>query len=230
MQKDVKNAKNFIKLIMLYYVVLTVLGDILSFRSGIGYAIFGIVASSIPLIAMLTQLDSIYQGNRKALNGVALLICISIFGYAFSLLNSRQGISKFIIPGLLTISYLIQLAYLYLSKSMKNLFTYTDKINSLNWLWSWGGKCVGYKDGDNLWGYDGHNIGKFYGIEIYSPDGCYLFEQYSNGRLVIDKSKKNKTNEQYTPLNTREAIDKKDDISGLALYANFKDLTSIINI
>lgn len=227
MHKDVKKAKNSIRLIMIYYIVLTVLGDILSFRFGIGYAIFCIVASSIPLIAMLTQLDSIYQGNRKALNGIALLICISILGYAFSLLNSKQDISKFIIPGLLTISYLIQLAYLYLSKSMKKLFTYTDKINTLNWLWSWGGKCVGYKDGDYLWGYDGHNIGKFYGMEVYSPDSCYLFEQYSNGRLVIDKSKKNKTNEQYTPLNTREAIDKKDDISGFVLYANFEDLPNL---
>lgn len=227
MQKDVKKARNSIKLIMLYYILLTVLGDILSFRSGIGYAIFCIVASLIPLIAMLTQLDSIYQGSKKALNGVAVLICISIFGYAISLLYNRQGISKYIVPGLLTISYLILLAYLYLSKSMKNLFTYTDKINSLNWLWSWGGKCVGYKDEDYLWRYDGHNIGKFYGIEVYSPDGCYLFEQYSNGRLVIDKSKKNNTNEQYAALNTREAIDKKDDISGFALYANFEDLPSL---
>jgi hypothetical protein len=54
----------------------------------------------------------------------------------------------------------------------------------MEWLWTWGGKCFGYKDGDNLWAYSGEHIGKFKENEIYDRNGHYLGEIMSSNRLM----------------------------------------------
>ena len=44
----------------------------------------------------------------------------------------------------------------------------------MDWLWTWGGRCFGYRDGDDLWTYDGRHVGRFHDDEVYAPDGQYL--------------------------------------------------------
>jgi hypothetical protein len=36
----------------------------------------------------------------------------------------------------------------------------------MRWLWTWGGICFGYRDGEDLWTYDGHHVGKFHADEV----------------------------------------------------------------
>jgi hypothetical protein len=57
----------------------------------------------------------------------------------------------------------------------------------MNWLWTWGGKCFGYPDGDNLWSHDGRHVGSFHDDEIYAADGRYL-GKVMGSRLITDKS------------------------------------------
>ena len=59
----------------------------------------------------------------------------------------------------------------------------------MKWLWTWGGKCFGYKDGENLWTYSGKHVGKFSGDEIYDKNGHYL-GVLINDKLITNKSKK----------------------------------------
>jgi hypothetical protein len=60
----------------------------------------------------------------------------------------------------------------------------------MEWLFTWDGKCFGYREGDNLWTHDGRHIGRFYGEEVYGQDGKYLGEIMSGNRLITNKSKK----------------------------------------
>src|SRR5690242_15576499 len=40
-------------------------------------------------------------------------------------------------------------------------------------LWTWTGIDFGYRDGDELWSHDGRHVGRFYGDQVYAPDGSY---------------------------------------------------------
>lgn len=44
------------------------------------------------------------------------------------------------------------------------------------WLWTWSGKSFGYREGDRLFTLEGLEVGRFYGREVYGPDGAYLGE------------------------------------------------------
>lgn len=52
----------------------------------------------------------------------------------------------------------------------------------MQWLWTWGGKSFGYRDGDNLWTQDGRHVGRFHGDEVYGADGSYLGEIRNKNR------------------------------------------------
>jgi hypothetical protein len=45
----------------------------------------------------------------------------------------------------------------------------------MGWLFTWGGKCFGYREGDDLWTHDGRHIGRFYGEEVYGKRGQSQF-------------------------------------------------------
>jgi hypothetical protein len=59
----------------------------------------------------------------------------------------------------------------------------------MDWFWTWGGKCFGYRTGDNLFTYDGRQAGRFYGDEVYGSDGHYLGE-IKNNNLITHSAKK----------------------------------------
>ena len=50
----------------------------------------------------------------------------------------------------------------------------------MGWIWTLGGTCFGYRDGDKLWDHEGHNVGTFQGDEVYGLDGHYLGEIKDN--------------------------------------------------
>jgi hypothetical protein len=55
-------------------------------------------------------------------------------------------------------------------------------------LWSWTGKYIGYKEGENVWSADGKYLGKLLDEELFAPDGHYLGE-ICEGRLLVDRDK-----------------------------------------
>ena len=50
----------------------------------------------------------------------------------------------------------------------------------MDWLWNWGGECFGYREGDSLFTYFGHEVGRFDGEEIFGSNGRYLGEVMSD--------------------------------------------------
>jgi hypothetical protein len=39
----------------------------------------------------------------------------------------------------------------------------------MDWLWTWGGTCFGYRDGDDLWTHGGKHVGRFEGEKSLVP-------------------------------------------------------------
>jgi hypothetical protein len=60
----------------------------------------------------------------------------------------------------------------------------------MDWFWTWGGECFGYRNGDWLFAYTGRQVGKFYDDEVYGADGRYLGEVRSKNRLITHRGKK----------------------------------------
>lgn len=60
----------------------------------------------------------------------------------------------------------------------------------MEWLWSWGGRCIGYRIGDSLFTCEGRQLGQFgEGDEIYGSNGDYLGEIRGGDRLITNLSK-----------------------------------------
>src|SRR6266853_5362024 len=66
-----------------------------------------------------------------------------------------------------------------------------------SWLWTWNGVCFGYRRGDSLFTYDGIEVGRFSGAEVYGAEGSYLGEVRSTeedgDRLITSSYKKLRT-------------------------------------
>jgi hypothetical protein len=61
----------------------------------------------------------------------------------------------------------------------------------MDWLWTWGGECFGYRNDEGLFTYYGREVGRFDGEEVYGRDGRYLGEIKSDIRLITCLSKRN---------------------------------------
>jgi hypothetical protein len=90
------------------------------------------------------------------------------------------------------------------------------------WLWTWGGRCFGYRAGDSLYRYDGRYIGRFHGDEVYGVDGRYLGETKKTKRLITHKSKKNRIKGAARRGN-RGGFAPYANYAGYAMYAGYED-------
>ena len=97
----------------------------------------------------------------------------------------------------------------------------------MEWFWTWGGRCFGYRGGDNLWTYDGKHVGRFRDDEIYASDGRYLGEIMSRNRLITNKSKKSWRRSSFTPYAKRAGYAKYADYAGYAMYAGYEDFPKL---
>ena len=93
----------------------------------------------------------------------------------------------------------------------------------MQWLWTWGGKSFGYRDGDNLWTQDGRHVGRFRGDEVYGTNGRYLNEIRSENRLIMNLSKKSKAGPGFTPYASQVGSAPYVDYVGNVMYAGFED-------
>jgi hypothetical protein len=70
------------------------------------------------------------------------------------------------------------------------------------WLWSWGGVCFGYRQENSLYTYDGQEVGRFSGAEVYGANGRYIGELNTAGdgsRLITNLYKKTQTRATFVP-------------------------------
>ncbi len=95
----------------------------------------------------------------------------------------------------------------------------------MDWLWTWGGECFGYRVDDRLFAYHGAQIGRFDGEDVYGADGCYLGEVKSGRRLITHRGKKNWRRAPFAP--TRHAsYARYCNYVGYAMYAGYEDFPS----
>ena len=97
----------------------------------------------------------------------------------------------------------------------------------MKWLWTWGGRCFGYRDEDNLWTYDGKHVGRFVNNEVYAPNGAYLGEITDNNRLITDIAKKNRHSTSFTPDANRMGYVKYVDYVGYVMLLGYEDFPKI---
>lgn len=71
------------------------------------------------------------------------------------------------------------------------------------WLWTWGGKSFGYRDGDELFTHDGRHVGRFYGDDIHDRHGVYIGEVKNSNRLIKSKSGKSIRRSSFSPYAKR---------------------------
>jgi hypothetical protein len=93
----------------------------------------------------------------------------------------------------------------------------------MEWLWTWGGICFGYRDGDHLWTYDGRHVGRFEGKEVYASNGAYLGEIMSNNRLITSRTKSNWCKISFTPFSNRTGYTRYTNYTGYTMYSGCED-------
>jgi hypothetical protein len=92
----------------------------------------------------------------------------------------------------------------------------------MDWLWTWSGKCFGYRDVDDLWTYNGRHIGHFSGDEVYGPDGLYIGE-LMNDRLITNLAKRSWRGPAFTPYGRRASYAKYINYVGYSMCAGHED-------
>ena len=97
-------------------------------------------------------------------------------------------------------------------------------------LWTWGGVCFGYRRDASLFTYDGVEVGRFVGAEIYGADGSYLgevrrTEDGDSDRLITSSYKKSRTAAAFAPITDRSHA---KDASRAAepLYCGYEEFPS----
>jgi hypothetical protein len=74
---------------------------------------------------------------------------------------------------------------------------------TLDWLWTWSGLCFGFRRGNSLFTYDGVEVGRFSGAEIFGVDGCYLGEvrrsEDGTSRLITNLYKRSRKAPPFIP-------------------------------
>ena len=93
----------------------------------------------------------------------------------------------------------------------------------MEWLWTWGGKSFGYREGDSLWTHDGRHVGRFHADEIYGPDGAYLGELRNKDRLITNVGKKGRRMSGFGPHASRVGYVPYVDYVGYVMYVGYED-------
>lgn len=95
----------------------------------------------------------------------------------------------------------------------------------MEWFWTWGGECFGYRRGDDLFTHNGHHAGKFHGDEVYGADGRYLGEVKSKSRLITNPSKRGQARGGFGKI-SGGAYAAYADYVGYAMFSGYEDFPS----
>lgn len=95
------------------------------------------------------------------------------------------------------------------------------------YLWTWGGKFFGYRDGDELRTHDGRHVGQFFGDEVYNSKGEYVGEIMSDNRLITNQQKSHyRKHHHYTQPN-RGAMGVYGNYGGFGMYGGHQDFPDL---
>jgi hypothetical protein len=95
----------------------------------------------------------------------------------------------------------------------------------MDWFWTWGGECFGYREGDQLFAYHGLQVGEFHGEEVYGRDGRYLGEVMSENRLITHRGKKGWRQSSFTPVRYGSYARYANYVA-YVMYAGYEDFPS----
>ena len=93
----------------------------------------------------------------------------------------------------------------------------------MQWLWTWGGVCFGYRDGDELWTHDGRHVGRFHGDQVYGPDGRYLGELRNGNRLITNRARSAARKSSFAPRGQRVGYVRPVNYVGYVMLAGYED-------
>jgi hypothetical protein len=96
----------------------------------------------------------------------------------------------------------------------------------MEWVWTWGGECFGYIDGNDLWTYNGQHVGKLQGTDVYGRDGSYLGEVMNKNRLITNLGKRGWRGPSFSPYASRAGYARYANYAGYAMYAGHQDFPS----
>jgi CheY-like chemotaxis protein len=90
-------------------------------------------------------------------------------------------------------------------------------------IWTWNGEYFGFREGDDLWTYQGHHVGRFRrGVEVFRPDGLYLGD-IMDDRLVVDWHKTARRASSFVPYENKTPRNKFTDREQFDMQIGFKD-------
>jgi hypothetical protein len=95
----------------------------------------------------------------------------------------------------------------------------------MDWFWTWGGECFGYRHDDRLFTYHGTQAGQFYGDEVYGANGRYLGEIMSENRLITHRGKKGWVKSPFAPLRYGSYAPFANYV-GYVMYVGYEDFPS----
>jgi hypothetical protein len=98
-----------------------------------------------------------------------------------------------------------------------------DELADLNAYWSWTGRYVGYRISDDLFSFEGRQVGYFAeGDEVYGCDGSYMGEVRGRNRLISNLGKKAWTRRRLVPRSMRSSPSHRD-VSAKEMLAGYED-------
>jgi hypothetical protein len=109
-------------------------------------------------------------------------------------------------------------------------YAFTESIIKLNLqrlvglstpLHTWSGIYFGERDGDSLFNMSGIEVGRFYGNEVYGPDGTYLGE-LKDDRLLTHQTKKSRRQLSFIPERKKCRTEHRDQ-DGSVMLVGYED-------
>lgn len=95
----------------------------------------------------------------------------------------------------------------------------------MEWFWTWGGKCFGYRRDDKLFAHHGLQVGRFHDDEVYGSDGSYLGEIRNGNRLITHQGKKGWRKGAFGPV-MGGSYGPYADYAAYAMYGGYEDFPS----
>jgi CheY-like chemotaxis protein len=97
-------------------------------------------------------------------------------------------------------------------------------------LWTWSGEYFGFRDGAELWTYEGVHAGRFRrDTEIFRPDGLYMGDVI-DGRLIVDWHKTARRASSFAPSDDRSGRQKYSDREPFDMQIGYKDFPSVTEL
>lgn len=101
----------------------------------------------------------------------------------------------------------------------------TEQNTPIDWLWTWRGVSFGYRKGASLFTYQGQEVARFYGNDLFGIDGDYIGEVLREHRLVTRPTKRIWRKQKFVPTAGR-AVRRFSNAFAHVMYSGYEDFPS----